>query len=220
MNLKSYSWFWLCFQRYEVLEMSLSRTVIPLIYTGITFLIIKFMQNTVINSKSVRLWSGVLKVDWIDIGAIDSAGLDATFKVTHLKFKNAQLEPRKKLEDVTLKADMVELDIVKLQKIYWWELTTVAGADNTENAWVDRKILTFDDLINVLDTYEVTFVNTDEDGKQFGVKVLKGYSAGNLAFDFGDDDDLESFSKIPLEFKGLSDSNGKMFEIFDEQGLL
>lgn len=178
------------------------------------------MQNTVLNSKTVRLWSGVLKVDWVDIWAIDSAGIEATIKVTRLKFKNASLEPRTSIESVSLKAEMVELDIVKMQKIFGWELTTILAASNTENPGHDRKVLTFDDLIQLLNTYEVSFVNTDSDGKQFWVKILKGYSVWNLAFDFGDDDDLESFSKIPLEFNGMGNSSGKMFEIFDEQGII
>lgn len=177
-------------------------------------------QSSVINSKSVRLWSGVLKFDWVDIGAIDSSALEAVMKTTQLKFKNAQLDPRIQIESVSLKADMVELDIVKINSIFGWELTTIDSASNTENPGHNRKVLTFDDVISVLNTGEVSFVNTDSDGKQFGVKILKGYSAGNLAFDFGDDDDLESFSKIPLEFKGVPDINGKMFEIFDEQWLL
>lgn len=178
------------------------------------------MQNTVLNSKSVRLWSGVLKVDSVDIGAIDSASLEAVMKVTQLKFKNAKLDPRRKVEEVTLRAEMVELDLVKINKVFGWELSTILSADNTENPWHDRKVLTFDDLIRIMDTYEVSFVNTDEDGKQFGVKILKGYSAWNLSFDAWDDEDLEQYSKIPLEFKGMSDDTGKMFELFDEQGVL
>lgn len=178
------------------------------------------MQNSVLNSKAVRLWSGVLKVDGVDIGAIDSAWLEAVIKTTKLKFKNAQLDPRTQIEEVSLKADMVELDLVKINNIFGWDLATIASAENTENPWHDRKVLTFDDLISILNTYEVTFVNTDSDWKQFGVKILKGYSAWNLAFDFGDDDDLESFSKIPLEFKWTADTNWKMFEIFDEQGII
>lgn len=178
------------------------------------------MQNSVLNSKSVRLWSGVLKVNWVDIWAIDSAWLDAVIKTIQLKFKNAKLDPRTQVESVSFKADMVELDMVKMNSIFGWELTTILAADNLENPWNDRKVLTFDDLITLMNTYEVSFVNTDSDGKQFGVKILKGYSVWNIAFDFGDDDDLESFSKIPLEFNGISDVTGKMFEIFDEQGII
>lgn len=178
------------------------------------------MQNSVLNSKAVRLGSGVLTFDGTDIGAIDSAGLEATIKTTTLKFKNAKLDPRTQVEAVSFKADMVELDITKINSIFGWELTDISEEENTENSGHARKVLTFDDFIKVLDTGEVAFVNTDSDGKQFGVKILKGYSAGNLAFDFGDDDDLETFSKISLEFKGIADENWKMFEIFDEQGIL
>ncbi len=178
------------------------------------------MNSSVLNSKAVRLWSGVLKFDWADIGAVDSAWIEAVIKTTTLKFKNAKLDPRTQVEEVLLKSEMVELDIVKINSIFGGELTTVDSASNIENPGHDRKVLTFDDLIKVLNTGEVSFVNTDSAGKQFGVKILKGYSAGNLSFDFGDDDDLESFSKIPLEFKGVPDINGKMFEIFDEQGII
>jgi hypothetical protein len=80
-----------------------------------------------------------------------------------------------------------------------------------------RKVLTFDDLIHLIATYPVEFVNTDENWKKFGIKIFEGYSSSALNFDFWDDNDLESFSSISVEFTWLADENWKKFEIFDEQ---
>ncbi|MBT3726220.1 hypothetical protein HOG21_00520 [bacterium] len=73
--------------------------------------------------------------------------------------------------------------------------------------------------MKALSLYEVIFENTDENGKKFGIKIYKGYATSNLAFDFPEDDDLESVSSIPVEFVGYPDGNNNLFEIFDEQSV-
>ena len=154
------------------------------------------MQNTVLKPSTVRLWSGVLKVNSVNVGAIDSATFEAIFKIAQLKFKNAKMSPRKKLDEVTLKAEIVELYLPTLNQNFGWELSDILAADNTET-WNDRKVLTFDDFIKLIDLYPVEFINTDDTWKIFGIRIFQGYNAWNLAFDFGDDEDLESFSKVP-----------------------
>lgn len=95
-----------------------------------------------------------------------------------------------------------------------WEITVTY--DYTPNV---TKTLTYKDLLKALTLYEVIFENTDENGKKFGIKIYKGYATSNLAFDFPEDDDLESVASIPVEFMGYPDGNNNVFEIFDEQSV-
>ena len=81
------------------------------------------------------------------------------------------------------------------------------------------KAVIYKDVLKALNLYEVTFENTDENGKKFGIKIYKGYATSNLAFDFPEDDDLESVASIPVEFIGYPDGNNNIFEIFDEQAV-
>jgi len=82
-----------------------------------------------------------------------------------------------------------------------------------------KKTLTYEEILKALNLYEVTFENTDENGKKFWIKIYKWYSTSNLAFDFPEDDDLESVSSIPVEFIWYPDQYNKVFEIFDEQAI-
>lgn len=169
------------------------------------------MQNTVKRPETVRMWSWILKINDIDVWAIDSSWIDASFNIVTLKFANASLPPRKKLEKIVFKAEIVELYLDTINTIFGWELSTLDGASNTENLWNDRKILTFDDFSKALDLYPIVFENTDSDGKKFWIKINKWFATSNLSFDFPKDDDLESFSKISLEFEWYPDENNKVF---------
>ena len=254
------------------------------------------MQTPVQKTESIRMWSWILKIDWVNIWALKWSWLDVSFLVAQLKFANAKLPPRKKLDEVKFKAEIVELYLDNLAKIDWiWDLTNTAWTpvtitdesywevwtaylpiklknknwDNsiitltTVKAWWSTvtwtsyttyiwdwtnweiwatylvfksiqtweitmtydytpnttKTLTYEDLLKALTLYEVVFENTDENGKKFGIKIYKGYASSNLAFDFPEDDDLESTATIPVEFVWYPDDNNKVFEIFDEQSV-
>lgn len=254
------------------------------------------MQTPVQKSESIRMWNGVLKIDWVNIWALKWAWLEVSFLIAQLKFANSKLPPRKKLDQVKFNAEIVELYLDNLAKIDGiWNLTTTPGTTQTktdESYWevwtpyspikiknknwdnslivltsvkagwtvvgttsyttylwdginweiwytylifksaqtwdiqitydftpVTTKTLTYEELLKALNLYELVFENTDENGKKFWIKIYKWYSTSNLAFDFPEDDDLESIASIPVEFIGYPDDNNKVFEIFDEQAV-
>jgi len=255
------------------------------------------MQNTVQKPDTIRLWSGVLKINWVNIWAIKKAWLDVSYKIAQLKFANAQLPPRKKVDKVVFKTEIVELFLDTIQTIFGWDMTTVAwvatpitneakwtgwviwkpiklsnknGANTsvasivikanwtalvlntnyavyvwdganwefgytyitpmTANALVitadysytpyASKKLTYDDVIDVLTLNPVTFENTNSDWKKFSLNILQWVATSWLAFDFANDDDLENFASIPVEFEWYPTSENKLFEIYDEQGII
>jgi len=254
------------------------------------------MQTPVQRSESIRMWSGILKIDWVNIWALKWSWLEVSFLIAQLKFANSKLPPRKKLDEVKFSAEIVELYLDNLAKIdgiwdlvntpwtsvtitdesYWlvwtaytpikllnkngdntkvvltevkawwttvtwtsyttyiwdgtnWELWETYLLFKSVQAWEitmtynytpnTRKTLTYSDLLKILSLYEVTFENTDENWKKFGIKIFKWYSVSNLSFDFPEDDDLESVSSIPVEFMWYPSDNNKLFEIFDEQSI-
>jgi len=254
------------------------------------------MQTPVQRSESIRMWNGILKLDWVNIWAIKSAWLEVSFLLAQLKFANTKLPPRKKLDEVKFNAEIVELHLDNLAKIDGiWDLLNTAGTpviitdESYGDVWIaytpiklksqngddsliaitnvkawgstvtttsystyvwdgengekgatylvfksvqageitvtydftpnTTKTLTYKDLLKALTLYELIFENTDENGKKFGIKIYKGYATSNLAFDFPEDDDLESVSSIPVEFIGYPDQNNNVFEIFDEQSV-
>lgn len=69
----------------------------------------------------------------------------------------------------------------------------------------ERKVLTYDDLIRAIAMYPIEFTNTDADGKKFGIKIFKAYATNSMAFDFPDDEDLESTIELPIEFGAYPD---------------
>lgn len=256
------------------------------------------MQNSVKRSESIRMWSWILKVDWVDIWALEASSLEATFLVSEIKFANAKMQPRKKLDQFTFNATLVELFFDNLVKIDWvWQLEDVAwvstpvtseshwtwwvvwkpfklnnkNGNNTQVTiatikantttlvdWTDydtyvadgsngekwytyivpltaqtlaitanysytpnaSKKITYDDLIRLLSFYEVEFYNYDANGKKFGIRIPKGYSSSNLAFEFPKDDDFESYSQVPVSFRGFPDSSWRVFELIDEQSVI
>ena len=254
------------------------------------------MQTPVQRSDAIRMWNGILKLDWVNIWALKWAWLEVSFLIAQLKFANSKLPPRKKLDQVKFNAEIAELYLDNLSKIdgiwdlvntagtpvnitdesYWdvgiaytpvkllnkngdntiititnvkaWGTTVTASSYSTyvwdgENGELGEtyllfksvqageitvtytytpnatKTLTYKDILKALSLYEVIFENTDENGKKFGIKIYKGYATNNLAFDFPEDDDLESVSSIPVEFIGYPDGNNNLFEIFDEQSV-
>lgn len=254
------------------------------------------MQTPVVKSESIRMWNGVLKIDWVNIWALKWAWLEVSFLLAQLKFANSKLPPRKKLDQVKFNAEIVELYLDNLAKIDGiWDLTSTLWTTQTKTdesywevwiaytpiklqnkngdnsiititsvkaGWVTvwttsyttylwnwtnweigftylifksaqawdiqitydftpnaRKTLTYEELLKALNLYELIFENTDENGKKFWIKIYKWYSTSNLAFDFPEDDDLESVASIPVEFIWYPDQYNKVFEIFDEQAV-
>lgn len=91
------------------------------------------MQNSVKRSESIRMWSGILKIDWVDVWALEASSLEATFLVSEIKFANAKMPPRKKLDEFIFNATIVELYLDNLAKIDW-----VGQLSNT--AWASTPI--------------------------------------------------------------------------------
>ena len=254
------------------------------------------MQTPVVKSESIRMWNGVLKIDWVNIWALKWAWLEVSFLLAQLKFANSKLPPRKKLDQVKFNAEIVELYLDNLAKIdgiwdltntpwttqtktdeSYWEVWTAYTPIKLKNKnwnnsiititsvkawwttigstsyktylwnWINgeiwytylifksvqtwdiqitydvtpnaKKTLTYEELLKALNLYELVFENTDENGKKFWIKIYKWYSTSNLAFDFPEDDDLESVASIPVEFIWYPDQYNKVFEIFDEQSV-
>lgn len=93
------------------------------------------MQNSVKRAESIRMWNGILRIDGVDVWALEAASLEATFLVSQIKFANAKMPPRKKLDEFTFNATLVELFFDNLVKIDWvgqledvvWVLTNVTN---------------------------------------------------------------------------------------------
>ena len=91
------------------------------------------MQTPVQRSESIRMWSGVLKIDGINIWALKWSWLEVSFLIAQLKFANAKLPPRKKLNEVKFKAEIVELYLNNLAKLDGiWELVDTSGELETK----------------------------------------------------------------------------------------
>lgn len=177
------------------------------------------MQNNVQKPDSVRLWNWSLLVDWINIWLVEDAWLEVTETIWQVKGHNWKMPPRRKLTDVKFKATMLELNFENIKKIFWWELTTLDAASNTET-WNERKVLTYDDLIRKISMYPISFENKDADWKVFWVKIFQAYSTNSMNFTFPSEDDLETSIKLPIEFWAYPDENNKYYELIDEQDMI
>ncbi len=175
------------------------------------------MQTTVQKEESVRLGNGILKINDINIGALKGAGIEVEQITAQLKFSNAKLKPRSKIKDVKFKATMVEINLDNLKKIFGGELSTVTA--DTSTTGNERKVLTYDDFLRVIETYPLVFENTDSKGKKFGVKIFQAYATNSINFTFPDDEDLEATIELPIEFGAYPNDDNKYFEIFDEQAI-
>lgn len=92
------------------------------------------MQTTAQNVQSIRFWSWVLEVDWVNVWLLENGKFEAGFSVIEIKAHNWQLPPKKKLNEVKFTADLYEIDLTKLQWMDWyWELSSVtAGSSQTK----------------------------------------------------------------------------------------
>lgn len=74
------------------------------------------MQTTVQNEKAIRLGSGILRVDGINIGALQNAKLSVKLETSQLKADNAILDPRRKVSEAKISCDSWEINLEKLAK--------------------------------------------------------------------------------------------------------
>lgn len=102
------------------------------------------MQTSVQNSSSIRLGSGTLSIDGVNVGALEKAKLDVTFKVLQLKADNTRLAPRKSIDKVQFSANLFEILLANLEKIDGFGTATdTAGASIPVTAEVLRASGTF-----------------------------------------------------------------------------
>lgn len=172
-------------------------------------------MQTVQKEESVRLGNGVLKINNINVGLLKDAGVEVENVTAQIKAHNGKLPPRQKINSVKFKATMIEFNLENIKKVFGWSLTTVP--EDSSAGTLKRKVLTYDDLIRAIEMYPIEFVNTNADGKKFGIKIFKGYATNSMSFNFPDDEDLEATIELPIEFGAYPDENNKYFEIFDEQ---
>ena len=78
----------------------------------------------------------------------------------------------------------------------------------------------YSDVLQTLATNRFRFVNTDENGKKFGIEMYEGYNKAGFELAFRGDDDTENVMELPIELKAYpSGVNSNLFRIFDEQAV-
>lgn len=82
-----------------------------------------------------------------------------------------------------------------------------------------KQTITFSDIAKLVAYYEVSFVNTDENGKEFSITIPKAYSGEGLDFGFVSDDAVDETMKVPVKFTAFPDDNNVMIRIEDEQAV-
>ena len=74
------------------------------------------------------------------------------------------------------------------------------------------------DIVKTLATNRFKFVNTDEDGKEFGVEFYEGYNRAGIDATFLPDDTTDDALNMPIEIKAYPVAGSQnLFRIFDEQ---
>lgn len=82
-----------------------------------------------------------------------------------------------------------------------------------------KKTITFSDLSKLVSYYEVKFINTDENGKEFTLTIPKAFSTENLQLNFVSDDAVDETMKVPIKLTAFPDENNVMLVIEDEQSV-
>ncbi len=88
-------------------------------------------QTTVQQTSSIRMGSGVLKIDGVNVGALNAAKLDTKFSVLSIKADNAKLPAFKKIESATFSAELYEVYLPNLNKIDSFGVLTAAAGSST-----------------------------------------------------------------------------------------
>lgn len=81
------------------------------------------------------------------------------------------------------------------------------------------KTITISDVLKLVTFYEVKFINTDENGKEFRIILPKGYAGGNFEFGFSGDDAIDEVMKVPVTINAFPDDSNVMVKIEDEQSV-
>lgn len=92
------------------------------------------MQTSVQKAESVRLWSWVLKVNWVNIWLVEWVSLEVDAVIAQIVAHNWKLPPRTKVNWLKFKASMYEIFLDNLQTIFGWTLTNTAGTLQTVTA--------------------------------------------------------------------------------------
>lgn len=94
-------------------------------------------------------------------------------------------------------------------------LAITFGYTYTPNA---SKEQLYKDVVKTLATNRFKFVNTDEDGKEFGIEFYEGYNRAGIDATFLPDDTTDDALNMPLEIKAYPVvGTQNLFRIFDEQ---
>lgn len=94
---------------------------------------------------------------------------------------------------------------------------TLAITANYTYTPFEKKVITYNDLIKAITMYPVEFINTDANGKEFGVRIFQAYATNGLSLSFASDEELEASMEVPIEFGAYPNENNQYFEIIDEQ---
>lgn len=76
-------------------------------------------QTTAQKEKAIRFGSGILKIDWVDIGLLDTAVLNVEYNTIAIRAHNWNIPPKKKPSAVKLTAEIYEIDPENLAKVDW-----------------------------------------------------------------------------------------------------
>ncbi len=92
----------------------------------------------------------------------------------------------------------------------------VLTADYTYTPYASRT-LTFSDIAKLVGYYEVTFENTDANGKTFTITFPAGYSTSDLTMEFQSDDKIDAAMTVPFEVTAFPNASNVLFTIVDQQ---
>lgn len=261
-------------------------------------------QTNVQNHKALRFGSGVLEVSsddgntWVNVGALKEGQAKFDLSVSEIKFDNAKLPPKAKINEFIFSAKLGEINLATIYKLIsigtftatpgtaetetdktlvptggiWKKgelikiqdknangtAVNVTALKNNSTAITDYEVvlqngetyllntgssnltanganginatytftpaeavqILYKDLLENLSTNRFRFVNTDENGKKFGIEIYEGYNRAGVELLFRPDDDVENVMELPIELKAypVSGSNN-LFRIFDEQAV-
>lgn len=98
--------------------------------------------------------------------------------------------------------------------------TGVITVDYTYTPLASKEQL-FKDIVKTLALSRFKFVNTDEDGKEFGIEFYEGYNRAGIEATFLPDNTTDDALSIPIEIKAFPVSGSQnLFRIFDEQDVV
>jgi hypothetical protein len=95
--------------------------------------------------------------------------------------------------------------------------TGVITADYTYTPLANRTQL-YQDIIKTLSRNRFKFVNTDSNGKEFGIEFYEGYNRAGIEATFQPDETTDDAMNLPIEIKAFPVAGSQnLFRIFDEQ---